>query len=209
MKRLALLSAAALLAGGAALGAVTAPAHVMPAVADPAPVPTATATATPTPTPTETFTGIAVGPDTPSPAPVIPQAGSPVKGAPLEAPAPAPVPACPAPTLPAEDGSCVNPDFWDTPAPAPEVPVIQEDDPAWNCLVHGNKVCGPNPLQRVEAWGKFQTSSVPADVLRQAFSVTYMGTAMPGIDFPPSQYVTIPSAVTVNRVHVFRVETAP
>jgi hypothetical protein len=142
---------------------------------------------------------------------VIPQGSLPVKGEAIALP----VPGCTPPTLTAEDGSCVNPDFWEAPAPTPapapapaEVPTIQEDEPGWDCLTMGNRVCGPDALQRVEAWGKFQTSSVPADVLRTAFSVTYMGTAMPGIDFPPSQYVTIPSAITVNRVHVFQIEAS-
>lgn len=89
------------------------------------------------------------------------------------------------------------------PATTPTASAIEEDDPNWNCLTDGNRVCGPNPIQRVEAWGMFQTDKVPADVLREAFQVTYMGTAMEGIDFPPSEYVTIPSHVSPKRVHVF------
>lgn len=46
---------------------------------------------------------------------------------PTTAPAPAVEPvSCPAPTLMAEDGSCVNPNFWDAPtAPAPVTPVTE------------------------------------------------------------------------------------
>ena len=95
-----------------------------------------------------------------------------------------------------------------TAAPPPPTPptAIEEDDPNWNCSTDGNRVCGPNPIERVEAWGKFQTDKVPADVLREAFSVSYMGTAMQGIDFPPSEYITIPSSVTPKRVHVFYIK---
>lgn len=90
----------------------------------------------------------------------------------------------------------------------PALPECQEDMPCWECKTMGNKVCGATALERVEAWGAFRTSDIPADVLREAFRVTYMGTAMPGIDFPPSSYVTIPSSITANTVHVFMVEPA-
>lgn len=30
------------------------------------------------------------------------------------------------------------------PTPAPTQKVIQEDDPAWNCLTRGNRRCGPS-----------------------------------------------------------------
>lgn len=40
----------------------------------------------------------------------------------------------------AEDGTCVDPSFWDTTAPAPQP--VYEDDPAWDCRIHGNRICG-------------------------------------------------------------------
>lgn len=46
---------------------------------------------------------------------------------PTPTPAPAEVPAsCPAPTLRAEDGSCVNPNFWDAPVTPEPVPVPEQ-----------------------------------------------------------------------------------
>jgi len=50
---------------------------------------------------------------------------------PAEVTVPTPSPAaCPAPTLMAEDGSCVNPNYWDppvTPPPNPEPPACKVD----------------------------------------------------------------------------------
>jgi hypothetical protein len=46
---------------------------------------------------------------------------------PTPTPAPAVTPAsCPAPTLKAEDGSCVNPNYWDAPATPQPVPVPEQ-----------------------------------------------------------------------------------
>lgn len=100
----------------------------------------------------------------------------------------------PTPTAPATDAETVT---------LPE----DSEDPDYDCLTDGNRLCGANPIERVEAWGKFQTSDIAPEVLREAFRVTYMGTAMPGIDFPPSEYLTVPSSITLNTVHVFLIET--
>jgi hypothetical protein len=102
----------------------------------------------------------------------------------------------------AEDGSCVNPNFWDA---APVSSVCEEDMPCWDCKTMGNRLCGANPVERVVAWGKFNTSTLPAETLGTGFRVDYLGTAMPGIDFPPADHLTIPSSITVNTVHVFRI----
>ena len=40
-----------------------------------------------------------------------------------------------------EDGHCVLVDL-PTPEPVVEAPVVQEDDPAWDCRVMGNRSCG-------------------------------------------------------------------
>lgn len=85
----------------------------------------------------------------------------------------------------------------------------QEDEPGWDCWTMGTKTCGANPIERTEAWGSFQTSSVSADLLKEAFRATYYGIANQGVDFPPSDYVTIPSQITVGKVHVFLVEKIP
>lgn len=87
-----------------------------------------------------------------------------------------------------------------TPAatPLPE----DSEDPAYNCRVDGNKVCGPMPGDEVEAWTRFDPAAFPT--MDQPFKVEYMGTAMPGIDFPPSEYLTYP-ATAPNTVHVFHI----
>lgn len=48
-------------------------------------------------------------------------------------PSPAPTPACAEGELLAEDLSCVPADFYAEPA---------EDDPEFDCRVHGNHICG-------------------------------------------------------------------
>lgn len=85
---------------------------------------------------------------------------------------------------------------------------IQEDDPGWDCLLDGNKVCGANPIERTEAWGLFspQFSEPALDGNHGDFRVTYVGIANEGNDFPPSQYLTIPSQITPAKVHVFTIE---
>lgn len=83
---------------------------------------------------------------------------------------------------------------------------IQEDDPGWDCLTMGNRICGANPIQRTEAWGAFQVGNVPEETRREAFRVTYRGYAMQGIDFPPSEYVTAKSQLSPGMVHVFQFE---
>ena len=70
----------------------------------------------------------------------------------------------------------------------------------------GSKTCGANPIERTEAWGHFKTADIPEALKGEAFSVTYYGLALPGVDFPPSEYVTYTAQLTTNRVHVFRVE---
>jgi len=102
-----------------------------------------------------------------------------------------------------------------TPAPAktitatPAAATIQEDDPAWDCATMGNRICGANPLERTEAWGAFRTVDLPEETLRQAFKVTYRGLSTEGVDFPPSQYVTLKSQLTPGKVHVFEIQPTP
>lgn len=79
---------------------------------------------------------------------------------------------------------------------------IQEDEPGWDCLTMGNRVCGPKAGDEVEAWTRFDPAAFPT--MDQPFKVEYMGTAMPGIDFPPSEYLTYP-ATAPNTVHVFHI----
>jgi hypothetical protein len=82
----------------------------------------------------------------------------------------------------------------------------EEDEAGWDCLTMGNKICGANPIERVEAWGAFRTDNLPEATLREAFKVTYHGVALTAVDFPPADYVTIPSAVTAGKSHVFLIE---
>lgn len=99
-----------------------------------------------------------------------------------------------------------------TPAPVKTITAtpatLQEDDPGFDCAVHGNRICGANPLERTEAWGAFQGIDLPEETLRAAFKVTYRGLSNEGVDFPPSSYVTIPSGLTPHKVHVFEVEAS-
>lgn len=124
--------------------------------------------------------------------------------------------AAPTPTAPhdhdgkvqAEDGSWVDPSFYAaapvTAAPVVAAPVINEDDPAWDCLTMGNRTCGANPIQRVEAWGLFRTDSLTPSVLDGAFRVTYRGIALD--DGLAGGSLQIPSPTTPGKVHVFDVE---
>jgi hypothetical protein len=101
-------------------------------------------------------------------------------------------------------------------APAPEAPkaapvanVIQEDEPGWDCWTMGNRTCGANPIQRVEAWGYFTPESLTSEVRESAFRVTYRGVALEGtaLDAPYGGHVvTYPSSITSGKVHVFEVE---
>lgn len=44
----------------------------------------------------------------------------------------------------AEDSSCVPEDFWEDMPPVVVItePELSEDDPNWDCRVHGNELCG-------------------------------------------------------------------
>jgi hypothetical protein len=84
---------------------------------------------------------------------------------------------------------------------------VTESDPAWDCNVDGNKICGANPIERTAAWGSFSTNALSGEVKAKAFTITYRGIANEGIDFPPSQYVTIKSGLTPGKVNVFEIGT--
>lgn len=83
----------------------------------------------------------------------------------------------------------------------------QEDEPCWDCQTMGNRICGPNQIQELEAWASFQPEALPAEVRNEPFKVTYRGTALPVTNFPPPAHLTIPSTVTPAAVHVFEVQT--
>jgi hypothetical protein len=87
---------------------------------------------------------------------------------------------------------------------AAEAKDLQEDDPGWNCYVHGNKVCGANPIERTEAWAKFDLDA-DKTVGGSGARVTYLGLSLAGTDAAPSNHVTIPSDVTPGKIHVFEV----
>lgn len=91
---------------------------------------------------------------------------------------------------------------------SPQQKRLEEDEPGWDCKTHGNRICKASDFERLEAWGLFETDSIPADHLREAFKVTYMGVAMEGLDFPPSEYRTIKSAIAPAKVHVFHIQQA-
>jgi len=84
---------------------------------------------------------------------------------------------------------------------------IQEDDPGWDCWIHGNKVCGTNPIERTAAWGAFRAESVPAELQESGFRVSYLGHALEGVELGAG-YVTAPSALSPGKVNVFMVEAA-
>ena len=82
--------------------------------------------------------------------------------------------------------------------------VLDEDNPAWNCLVDGNKICGPVGDDATAAWAAYDAR--PAN-LEAGGRVEYRGTAMAGLDFPPSTFYTLPTAAA-GMVHVFEVTEA-
>jgi hypothetical protein len=97
----------------------------------------------------------------------------------------------------AEDGSCVNPHFWDEPAP------IQEDDPAWDCLTMGNKLCGVDPAKLGDAWASFDAEAVAAVVGKSvSFGAAYVGTS--AASSLPAYWV-VPSLQYPNTFHVFTI----
>lgn len=99
---------------------------------------------------------------------------------------------------------------FETPAqaatPASQSQRIEEDDPRWDCSTMGNKVCAANTLERLEAWHLFKTGNLPENTLKGAFRVTYRGLALAGVDFPPSEHLTVPSSITPAKVHVFHIQ---
>ena len=202
MKRLAALSAAALLAGGAALGAITAPQSVLPAAALASPEATATASPSPSPSPDcgnlqpgDAWAGVSLQCPTPTPtatatatAEALPPIFKGVEPASLPTPTPHAEPD-PGP-VPSEA------------APADK----QEDEPGWECYLDGNRICGPKSAESAtEAWELFNPGVFTEDELMQPFRVTYHGTVMQGVDLPPSEWYTVPSS-EAGIDHAFEIE---
>lgn len=94
-----------------------------------------------------------------------------------------------------------------TPEPTPAAtPVpLQEDDPGWNCLIHGNKICGVPISDVADAWASFDGVAV-AGVVGQSvgFRVDYVGTT--GATSLPGYWV-VPSQHYAGTSHVFTITT--
>lgn len=89
-------------------------------------------------------------------------------------------------------------------APAEATPTaIEEDDPRWECLTMGNKVCGSQSHEEeVAAWAELDSTKVTAP--DKAFKLTYLGKGLAGVSFSPDKYHTIPAGN--GYVHVFGLE---
>lgn len=80
---------------------------------------------------------------------------------------------------------------------------LQEDDPGWNCLLHGNKICGASEADRAEAWTRIEPGVIPDNA--EPFKIEYRGKGLVGIYFDPAHYYTVNSS-TGGYVHVFEIE---
>jgi hypothetical protein len=85
--------------------------------------------------------------------------------------------------------------------PAP----LEEDDPGWNCLIHGNQLCGVPISDVTDAWASFDGVAV-AGVVGQSvgFRVDYVGTT--GATSLPGYWV-VPSQNYAGTSHVFTITT--
>jgi hypothetical protein len=62
-----------------------------------------------------------------------------------------------------------------TPTPAPtQTPTLQEDDPGWNCAVHGNGSCDP-ASSAAAAWQAWDASRNALELGNQPTRVEYVG----------------------------------
>ena len=87
---------------------------------------------------------------------------------------------------------------------AVEAAPLREDAPGANCLVDGNKICGPVGSEETDAWAAYDARPFNPDALPAGYRVDYRGTALAGLDFPPSEFYTLPSA-SAGMVHVFQI----
>jgi len=83
-------------------------------------------------------------------------------------------------------------------------PVISEDDPRWNCLTDGNKICGPQPELMNDAWASFDGANVSQAVgSALAFRASYVGTS--GSSTLPGYWV-VASKQEPSIFHVFKID---
>lgn len=90
------------------------------------------------------------------------------------------------------------------PAPAQTPPRCYEDEPCWDCLTMGNKLCGVDPANLEDAWASFDAEAV-AEVVGKSvsFGAVYVGTSGAS---SMAGYWVVPSLQYPNTFHVFMIE---